>query len=74
MTAEEFLKTRGCGTKTQHGIDYYYDVEIVDVVAFAKFHVKKALNEIYEKAKHGDEEHQLWLKEFFDNYPLENIK
>ena len=44
------------------------------MIEFAKYHVKQALTIIFEEAKHGDEEHQLWLKEFFDKYPLENIK
>lgn len=41
---------------------------------FAKYHVKLALETIFEEAKHGDQEHQDWLKEKFNSYNLENIK
>lgn len=43
-------------------------------IDFAKMHVKAALDELYEQCKHGDEEHQKWLKDKFNAYSLENIK
>ena len=30
--------------------------------------IKQALEELYDKVKHGDLEHQQWLKNEFDNY------
>lgn len=68
-TAEEFFKnnSRLRNDKTVEDITSI-------MIEFAKEKVKEALEDIYEKAKHGDEEHQKWLKEFFDNYSLENIK
>lgn len=30
--------------------------------------VKQALNELYEKVKHGDPAHQKWLKDQFDSF------
>lgn len=67
MTAEEFIKD------AQQNPEKGWTAKKM-LIEFAKYHVKKALNKIYEEAKHGDEEHQQWLKEFFDNYPLDNIK
>ena len=77
MTAEEFLNTQVPDHIAREGYSFG-DIGRTTVqkamIEFAKSHVKHALNTIYEEAKHGDDEHQKWLKEFFDNYPLDNIK
>lgn len=65
-TAEKFIEDCKLSLKP-------YSEEMV-LKLFAKAHVRKALEEIYEDAKHGDEEHQKWLKDKFNNYSLENIK
>jgi hypothetical protein len=41
---------------------------------FAKLYLKTALDKIYEESKHGDKEHQDWLKAKFDSYDLNQIK
>lgn len=64
ITAEEF-EEQNC-----ENFDSYSSM----MVAFAKLHVQEALKQIYEESKHGDEEHQQWLKDKFNSYPLENIK
>lgn len=35
--------------------------------------LKNHLDKLYEECKHGDEEHQKWLKDKFENY-LKSIK
>jgi hypothetical protein len=75
-TAEEFLEKESTQFVKIHSRiigSPDYEVKIM-LIEFAKLHVKAALDSIYEEAKHGDEEHQKWLKEKFDSYPLENIK
>lgn len=78
ITAEQIISKLNKSTKWDEWIEgYIFDAQenvIKTMIDFAKQHVKFALDDIYERAKHGDEEHQRWLKEFFDTYPLKNIK
>lgn len=43
MTAEEFLRTKGCNSYVYKGETYFSDVTIDDVIEFAKYHVEQAL-------------------------------
>ena len=69
LTADEFQNSK-------YLIKTYGRMLCVDelMIEFAKLHVKIALDTIFEQSKHGDQEHQDWLKNKFSDYPLGNIK
>jgi hypothetical protein len=38
------------------------------VPTYSRAHVKELLDKLYEESKHGDNEHQQWLKAKFDSF------
>jgi hypothetical protein len=70
MTAEEFLEQQGCIRNVE---DFFNDVQPIDLIEFAKYHVGEALKKAVENMVDGcvteeDEERIL------NCYPLTNIE
>lgn len=81
MTAEEFLRTKGCNSYVNNGETYFSDVTIHDLIEFSKYHVKQALKEASYKAQaynkpkfSADINPQVDMESILNAYPLENIK
>ena len=66
-TVEEFLMSKGCGSKMQDKTRYYYDVEAKDIVEFTKLNAIV----IIKKLSKTEAEYQYNIKYVFPQY---NIK
>jgi len=65
MTAKEFL--------IKYPMSVSGDWIIRAMIEFAKLKVKEALDQVYEESKHGDQEHQDWLRDKFNSYNYNSI-
>lgn len=53
--------------------DWANDVEKVLIIDMVNDHIKDLFNKLFEEIKHGDQEHQDWLKNKINNFLKENI-